>query len=222
MQSTCAAPGRVSFRHEYDAEVPTVEALRAFLFGVTIAAPVGPIALLLIHTGLNHRLSVALSGALGVALADLTYALAALSAGSGLAALLRGHRASLQVAASVLLIALGLWLAISAWRRPRAGHGSAVGPPTLIRLYLLTLANPLTVLLFVGFSGQMTVAGGMGAVLYAALFLFAGSLAVQVGYASFGAVLQRWVSSPDAVRAFNTASGLAVAAFGVYGLWSRG
>ena len=80
MQPTCRTPGRVSFRHDYDVAWLTVEELRAFFFGVTIAAPVGPIALLLVHAGLNHRLSAALSGALGVALADFTYALAALSA----------------------------------------------------------------------------------------------------------------------------------------------
>jgi len=33
-----------------------VEPLRALLFGLTIGAPVGPIALLLVHIGLNHGL----------------------------------------------------------------------------------------------------------------------------------------------------------------------
>ena len=60
----------------------TSEAVRAFLFGVAIAAPVGPIALLLIHTELNHRPPAALRAALGVALADLTYALLALERSS--------------------------------------------------------------------------------------------------------------------------------------------
>lgn len=199
-----------------------MEALRAFLFGVTVAAPLGPIALLLIHTGLNHRLAAALAGALGVALADFTYALVALSAGSGLAALLHAHQREVQVASSGLLTLLGLWLAIEAARKGPSASGLGAGKardPGLVRLYLLTLANPLTILLFAGFSGQMAVSGEAGAVLSGALYLFLGSLMVQVVYAGFGATLQRWLTTKVAVRAFNATSGLIIAGFGLYGLW---
>ena len=198
-----------------------MEALRAFLFGITVAAPIGPIAVLLVRTGLNHRYAAALAGALGVALADFTYALVALSAGSGLAAVLQTHRREIQLAASVLLIVLGLWLAVQAIRKghPLAGADSAAGEaPGLLRLYLLTLANPLTILLFIGFSGQSTAAGGVAGITAGALFLFLGSLIVQASYATLGALLQRWLASPRLVRAFNMASGLGIAAFGVYGL----
>jgi threonine/homoserine/homoserine lactone efflux protein len=212
---------RVSLQHDCTAGPKNLEALRAFLFGVTVAAPVGPIALLLIHTGLNYRLAAALAGALGVALADFTYALVALSAGAGMADLLHGHQRALERASSALLALLGLWLATEAARKgaPASAPGTAKAPgPGLLRLYLLTLANPLTILLFVGFSGQMAVSGGVGAVLYGAVFLFLGSLAVQVGYASFGAALQRWLTTPATVRAFNVTSGLIIAGFGLYGL----
>jgi threonine/homoserine/homoserine lactone efflux protein len=199
----------------------TLEALRAFLFGVTIAAPVGPIALLVIHTGLNHRLSAALCAALGVALADFTYAVLALAAGSALVGLLHAHQSAFQFASSGLLILLGLWLAARALHKP-ASTASGAEPTTRapgpIQLYLLTLANPLTILLFAAFSGQMSVHGGVGAVLYGSLCLFLGSLAVQTGYASFGAALRRWVTTPSAVRKINAMSGAAIAAFGVWGI----
>jgi threonine/homoserine/homoserine lactone efflux protein len=201
----------------------TLEALRAFLFGVAIAAPVGPIALLLIHTGLNHRLSAALSAALGVALADFTYALLALATGAGLVRLLHAHQRAFQLASSGLLIVLGLWLATRALRErvmPTAGAEPTTRAPGLIQLYLLTLANPLTILLFAAFSGQMSVHGGVGAVLYGSLCLFLGSLAVQTGYASFGAALRRWVTTPSAVRKINAMSGVAIAAFGAWGIGS--
>jgi threonine/homoserine/homoserine lactone efflux protein len=209
-------------QHDRTVWPQNLEALRAFLFGVTVAAPVGPIALLLIHTGLNHRLAAALAGALGVALADFTYALVALSAGAGMAELLHGHQRDFQLASSILLAVLGLWLTTEAARKaaPASDAGGAQArDPGLLRLYLLTLANPLTILLFVGFSGQMAVSGSAGAVLYGAVFLFLGSLVVQVAYASFGAALQRWLTTPATVRAFNATSGLIIAAFGLYGLW---
>jgi threonine/homoserine/homoserine lactone efflux protein len=202
----------------------TLEALRAFLFGVAIAAPIGPIALLLIHIGLNHRLAGALAAALGVALADLTYAVVALSAGSGLFALLHAHDRAIRVASSGILVLLGLWMAARALRSPVAStDGSWEGKtraPSLLQFYLLTLANPLTILLFVAFSGQMTAAPGVGAVLYGSLWLFLGSLAVQASYASFGAALRRWVATAHAVRRINAISGAAIVVFGVAGVAS--
>jgi threonine/homoserine/homoserine lactone efflux protein len=203
-----------------------VEALRGFLFGVAIAAPVGPIALLLIRTGLTHPLRNALAAATGVAAADFTYALVALSAGSGLGLLLRSHRQVFQTASSALLLALGVWLLAGVVRRPMPSQAAAGGRlqdgPGFIQLYLLTLANPLTVLLFVGFSGQMAVGGGALAVVGNALFLFLGSLAVQASYAAFGAALQRLIRHPGAVRTLNATGAVAVAVFGAYGLWKGG
>ena len=199
----------------------TLEALRAFLFGVTIAAPVGPIALLLIHIGLNHRLSAALAAALGVALADLTYAVLALAAGSGAIAVLHAHDRTLRLGSSGLLILLGLWLTARALGVPATPTDGTHGPvgraPGLIHLYLLTLANPLTIVLFVAFSGQMTGRRGVGAVLYGSLWLFLGSLTVQAGYAVFGAALRR-VTTTRAVRKINTVSSLAIVCFGVWGI----
>lgn len=201
-----------------------MEALRAFLFGVAIAAPVGPIALLLVHIGLNHRLSVALSAALGVALADLTYAALALTTGSGLFALLHAHDRAIRISSSGVLVLLGFWLAARALRNQAAPtdawRKTKTRAPRLIELYLLTLANPLTILLFVAFSGQMTVGAGVGGVLYGSLWLFLGSLAVQTSYSGFGAALQRWVASPSAVRKINAISGVAIAAFGLWGIAS--
>ena len=153
-----------------------MEALRGFVFGVAIAAPVGPIALLLIRTGLTHS--------------------------------------------------FGVWLLAGVMRRPVPSQAAARGMPergpAFVQLYLLTLANPLTVLLFVGFSGQMTAGGGALAVVGNALFLFLGSLAVQASYAAFGAALQRLIRHRGSVRTLNAAGALAVAVFGAYGLWKGG
>jgi threonine/homoserine/homoserine lactone efflux protein len=201
-----------------------LEALRAFLFGVAIAAPVGPIALLLIHIGLNHRLGGALAAALGVALADLTYAVVALSAGSGMLALLHAHDRTIRLASSGLLVLVGLWMAARALRSPMASTAASwevkSRAPSLLQLYLLTLANPPTILLFVAFSGQIPSARGVGVVLYGSLWLFLGSLAVQASYASCGAALRQWIATPGAVRKINAISGAAIVVFGVWGIAS--
>lgn len=197
----------------------TSETARAFLFGVAIAAPVGPIALLLLHTGLNHRLPAALRAALGVALADLTYALLALAAGAELASRLETHQNTFRLASSGLLILLGLWLAARALLRTDTASDAtaprALGP---LQLYLLTLANPLTIVLFAAFSGQMSIQGNFGAVLHGSLWLFLGSLSVQTAYAGFGAVLRRWITGSRAVRKINALSGVAIVGFGAWGI----
>jgi putative LysE/RhtB family amino acid efflux pump len=197
-----------------------VEALRAFLFGVAVAAPVGPIALLLIHTGLNDRRASALAGAFGVAAADLTYAVLALVCGSVLAPLLHSNQQLFKTSSSVLLLVLGIWLAVSAVRGSvlSALNISAKETRGAVRFYLLTLANPLTILLFAGYSGQMKAVRGWAHIVSYAGCLFLGSLAVQMAYATLGMVLQRGLKHSSSVRAFNAASGLAISGFGLYGL----
>jgi threonine/homoserine/homoserine lactone efflux protein len=196
---------------------PRLEPLRALLFGVTIAAPVGPIALLLVHIGLNHRLPAALLAALGVAAADFTYALVALTVGAALATALSAHAHALQGFSSTLLIALGWWLARKAMRASAGAGPPQTRMPGMARLYLLTLANPLTIVLFVGFAGQLHATRPVEIAVDAAM-LFAGSLAVQAAYAACGAALQRWLTDARAVRTLNVASGVAIALFGLYGL----
>ena len=47
-----------------------MDELRALLFGATVAAAIGPIALLIIHNGMRYGLAAALASAAGVAAAD--------------------------------------------------------------------------------------------------------------------------------------------------------
>jgi threonine/homoserine/homoserine lactone efflux protein len=196
-----------------------MDELRAFLFGVTLAAAVGPIALLVMRNGLNHGLRPALASALGVALADLTYAGIALGAGALVSATLDAQRGLFEAMSSALLLALGLWLTGSALRAAAVDAGtSAPAAVGLLPTYLLTLANPLTVLLFVGLAGQLALAQGWRDAARFALLIFLGSLPVQAIYALSGAALQRFVSDPRHVRALNGASGVAIAGFGAYGL----
>ena len=197
-----------------------VEALRAFLFGMAVAAPAGPIALLLIHTGLNHGRASAVAAAFGVALADLTYAVLALVCGSALATLLRSNQQLFKTSSSVLLLVLGIWLALTAVRGSAVSdvNGPKREPHGAFRFYLLTLANPLTILLFAGYSGQMKTGGGGAHLVSYAGCLCLGSLAVQIAYATLGVMLRRGLRHPSKVRIFNAASGLAIAGFGLYGL----
>lgn len=199
-----------------------MDALRAFLFGATVAAAIGPIALVIMHTGLYHGLRAAAASALGVALADLTYAGLAFGAGAALVALLDEHRGLLTLGASAVLLLLGLRLLASAIGQLRAGRlperARAIG---LGPSYLLTLANPLTLVLFAGFAGQLTaVADWLDAARNAAA-LFLGSLLVQGLFALAGAWL-RAMLSPTVVAGGGLASALGICLFGAWGLIEGG
>jgi hypothetical protein len=80
-----------------------MDELRALFFGATVAAAIGPIALLIIHNGMRHGLAAALASAAGVAAADFVYAVLAFTAGSQLASLLEHDRQTLALAAARLI-----------------------------------------------------------------------------------------------------------------------
>jgi threonine/homoserine/homoserine lactone efflux protein len=195
-----------------------VDEIRAFLFGATIAAAIGPIALLIIHNGARHGALPALASAAGVAVADFVYAVVAFATGSGLAALLGREPRLFALAASAVLIGVGAWLAQGALaQRPASARdtGPRIG---FAGTFLLTLANPLTIVLFAGFSGQIALSRSWTDALYFAAIIFAGSLPVQAGYAMFGALLHRIAPSPAFMRALNLASSAGIAAFGAFGV----
>ena len=198
-----------------------MDELRALFFGATVAAAIGPIALLIIHNGMRHGLAAALASASGVAAADFVYAVLAFTAGSQLASLLEHDRQTLALAAAAALIGVGLWLAQDALRPQGATaertHSRRIG---FRGTFLLTLANPLTIALFTAFSGQLALSARWIDALYFAAFIFAGSLPVQACYALFGAAAGRLAPDPRVVRALNAASGAGIALFGVYGLAS--
>ncbi|HWQ39975.1 MAG TPA: LysE family transporter [Burkholderiales bacterium] len=194
--------------------------IRAFLFGLAVGAAVGPLALYVMHVGLKHGWRKAADCALGVAIADFTYAVIALAFGARLEGWLSAHRGMLAGTGSVLLLALGARLAWTAWTRPPARHDKAryasraVGFSTT---YALTLANPLTILLFLSFAGQLPLTHHWEDVPRYAVFIFLGSLPAQLAYAFLGAGLHLLLQ-PAAIRAANLASAAAIAGFGIYGL----
>jgi len=197
-----------------------MDEMRAFAFGFTVAAAFGPIALLLIHTGMARGLGGALPAATGVAAADFLYSLIAFAGGSSLAAALHGERLGVGVAGSGILIAFSLWMLWGSRAKPpdrseqRAGR-SAAG---FTRTFLLTLANPLTVLLFVGFSGQLPLSVGWARAAYFSALIFLGSLPVQIGYAMLGSTLRDLAHDGPLANAVNRVSSAGILLFGIYGI----
>lgn len=128
----------------------------ALWIGLSIAAPVGPIGLLVIQRTLRHGALVGLATGLGAAVADAAYG----AVGAfGVSALI----ASLQAARVPLAVLGGVFLCVLAWRTWRAAPASAEATvnsapgllPSFLGTLLLTLSNPATILSFVAIFGAL-------------------------------------------------------------------
>jgi threonine/homoserine/homoserine lactone efflux protein len=193
--------------------------LQSFLFGVTLAAAVGPIALLIVNYGISQGFRAAFAAGCGAAIADLLYALLAFIAGAQLLAWLADAQDEFRRLSSLVLILLGFWMLWRAWAPRVTQQTIAVAQRPFLTTLLLTIVNPLTVLVFVGFAGQLPLGGSVRVAVLLALAVFAGSLVVQTGFALGGAALARVLSNPNWQHLLNGLSGAAIAVFGFHGLW---
>ena len=198
---------------------------RAFVFGVTLAIAIGPIALLIIRFAVTNGFRAGIASACGAALADLTYATIAVSVGNVIAPTLAAHTTQAYAIAALTLIAFGLWLLWTAIR-PGANSPSTADIPSTARstlaplftTYALTAANPLTVIAFLAFLAQLPLDAPAMTRVVAAGGLFAGSLSIQLVLAAGGAVLGRVFASARSLRLLNAVSGGGILLFGLFGL----
>jgi threonine/homoserine/homoserine lactone efflux protein len=195
--------------------------LQGFLFGLTVAAAIGPIALLIINTSVRFGLGAGVRSALGAATADLAYALAAAFAGGTILRAVAGAATEIRFAASIVLMAMGAWLAYSTLRKARREAAPIEESP---RAYLttlgLTIINPLTMLAFAAFIAQAPGAEAAAALLTAVAIGF-GSLVVQLALALGGAWARPLFSAQPAMLTLNLVSAGGVFAFGLLGIALR-
>jgi threonine/homoserine/homoserine lactone efflux protein len=194
--------------------------LKGLILGFSIAAPVGPIGLLCIQRTLSRgRLHGFVSG-LGVASADTCFGLIAAFGVGAVTSFLLGIQFWLQLVGGVFLLGLGFKIA-----RTDPGTKTAAGDtePGLWHawgsIFMLTLANPATILGFIAAFvalglGSQTHAASAGLALVAGVFL--GSAAWWL-ILSFIAGLVRAHLTDGRMRIVNRAAGALII---VLGLWT--
>lgn len=190
---------------------------KALAFGMVLAGSIGPIALLIFGTAARRGFAAGSFAAFGAALADLVYALLAFSIGALLLPALEGHAKAIRVGCALLLIGLGIWMLM---QRPA---DSAAGPARpaahlMLPVFLLTLVNPMTIVVFAGFVPQLPLAGSLPMAVTLAFALAAGSLAVALAVAAAGAALGRALPGRGWQRAINLVAAAGILAFGLTGL----
>lgn len=132
-----------------------------FIIGFSVAAPVGPIALLIMRRSLNEgRLSGFVSG-LGAATADLVCGLTAALGISAITSLITSHHAALQLVGGLFMI----WLGVHAFKAkdPTTATQRPLHERNLFLAYLftflLTLSSPLTLVAMMGVVAATGVGG---------------------------------------------------------------
>ena len=199
-------------------------ALDAFLFGFSLAIAIGPIALLIIYNGINHGARLAVQSGFGAAIADLLYSLVAFLVGTRVVAMLNAYEREIHLLSGLALIGVGIWLGTKALRLGHAtetteARTASYGAGFWATL-LLTLANPLTLAIFLGFAGQLSLGGDNRTAVFLSFCVFLGSLAVQLTLALLSASLGKWITDRRAISVLNFLSALAIMAFGVRGMVS--
>jgi threonine/homoserine/homoserine lactone efflux protein len=122
----------------------------AFLLGVAagyaIAIPVGPIALLILRTGVSRGLGAAAAAGAGTATADLLYATVAMLFGAAVSAVVAPVLPITRVVAAGLLGAIAFRALFA--KAPKAEPPPRSGGNTYLLFLGLTLVNPPTVIYF--------------------------------------------------------------------------
>lgn len=129
---------------------------QSLLIGLSIAAPVGPIGLLVIQRTLQRGSIIGLATGLGAAAADALYGAVGAFGVSLVIDALVGARVPLSLGGGAFL----LWLAWRIWRsKPAEQAAQARGGAGLLSCFagtfMLTLSNPATILAFIAVFGAL-------------------------------------------------------------------
>lgn len=190
--------------------------IRGFAIGLSVAATIGPMAVLTIRRTLSQGRLAGLATGLGVATADGCYGAVAGFGLTVVSTLLLAQHLWLRLVGGLFLCYLGL----TTLRAAPATRAATAGGTTLAGAYLsalgLTLANPLTILSFAAiFAGLGAGAGsGYATAAWLVLGVFSGSALWWVILSSAVAAL-RGRMTPRVLRWINRASGTIIAAFGL-------
>jgi threonine/homoserine/homoserine lactone efflux protein len=195
---------------------------QALLIGLGIAAPVGPIGLLVIQRTLQQGRVLGLATGLGAAVADALYGAVGAFGVQGLIQTLQSLRLPLALGGGLFLLWLGwrTWAAAGAVGTAAAAPGAGQAQrllPAFAGTLLLTLSNPATILSFVAIFGALAGRGASASPLWMVAGVLTGSaLWWLLLCAGVGALRERF--DVLARRRVGRASALLLGGFGLWAL----
>jgi threonine/homoserine/homoserine lactone efflux protein len=167
---------------------------QAFLLGVAagyaIAIPFGPIAILIVRTGVRQGLRAAAAAGAGTATADLVFATIAMLFGAAASALLAPILPAARLVAGAALAVIAVRGLIAAPRPMERESGATRAGNTYLLFLGLTMLNPPTIIYFVSLAIALPeVSASFASRAAFALGAFLSSLSWQEVLALVGAML---------------------------------
>jgi len=191
--------------------------LRAFIIGISIAAPVGPIGVLCIRRTLSDGKIAGFLSGMGAASADMVYGAIAAFGLSAISNLLVDNAFWMRLLGGGFMLYLGVktFLEKPAEQAARTRQGGAFS--IYLSTFFLTITNPMTILSFAAiFAGTMA-----GFKISSPLVMVAGVFSGSATWwlvLSFGIGFFRERLRPTHMAWINRVSGIVIVAFGVIAL----
>lgn len=192
--------------------------VNAYLFGLTLAFAVGPMALLIVQRCISKGFKSALFTSLGIATADFTYALIALSVGVSVLLFIETYEDYVHLFSGVVLLGLALHIAYSAIRTYKQHiqvYAAKAKGNDFVSAYALTMHNPMTVAVFLGFLGYMIDIQSIQSIVLFAFVLFLGSFSGQFVIGITAAAMRNFFRSPKSIVILNCISAVGIGTFAV-------
>lgn len=212
--------------------------IKGIVIGLVIAAPVGPIGFLCISRTLEYGTVIGLATGLGAAAADAVYGAVAAFGLMQVAVALSEQDTLLRVGGGAVLILIGLRSLVMAERRQRKLAAKAIDPGPGIKVagrqlgaglpgyfsssFLLTLANPATILGFLAFFAAVGWARDLETKTAATILVvgvFLGSAVWWLGLALATALLSHHMGEHQRVW-LQRISGVVISGFGAFAVAS--
>jgi threonine/homoserine/homoserine lactone efflux protein len=205
--------------------------IRGLLIGLSIAAPVGPMSVLVIRRTLAESRRAGLISGLGIAAGDTTYGALGGFGLTFITGFLINEQFWLRLVGGLFLLYLGFKTITSRpAERPTDKAASASAAPATGRglvsyffsTYFLTLTNPLTIISFAAIMAGLGIGGSSGDYLSASILV----LGVGCGSTAWWLILTALISlfrhkvTPGGMVWVNRLSGLVIIAFGLLALLS--
>lgn len=197
--------------------------LKGFVIGLSIAAPVGPIGILCIRRTLAEGRAAGFISGLGAATADAAYGVVAAFGLTAITSFMVGQRYWLALIGGLFLVYLGIKTITAKAAGPDEGMNISVDRSTLVQHYfstfLLTIANPLTILsfaaIFAGLGVGSDTARGNTSPAWIVLGIFLGSGTWWFSLSGLTAIFRRRLSTRW-MAWINRISGSIITMFGIF------
>ena len=195
---------------------------QGLIIGFSLAAPVGPMAMLCIQRTLTGGLSLGLLSGLGIAVADAVYGLTAAFGLTMVSDFLIAYKTWLGLGGGLFLLYLGIQTIRSYKQVSQVQSAQTRGSLNAFgSAFLLTLTNPMTVLAYVAIfsSAAISIDGTHGAVFILTGAILIGSLGWWVFLCGLVAVTKHKLNAQH-MRTIGLVSGSILIGFGIYAMIS--